>query len=394
MLRRSASMRRIVVVACMGALLAACGGGNQADEVTTASSTVTGETTPSTRTAPETTTIPRVGDPSEPRELDVALMEIPFGVEPGGMTLDSGTIWVPSRDTGQLSAIDVGAGALRDTFTIGGEPAAVAVAEDSLWVTEYEFGDDVVRRVDRDTGEVTAEVSTPPGTHPLYVVGGAGAVWTTISGTEVARIDPATNEVVDIVSTSENSHPPGYGGLVYGFDSLWVIDYESGRLLRIDPSNDQIATTFDDLGYAAEDLGGGSVSVQAAGPTALAVTTDGLWVLSDTPNPDQPDIAGDGALFLIDPGSEKVVRRLDLAYEPDASTSPGLVITETAAWFIDTIDGSVVRVDLDTGFEDYVYTGVGGARGLVATPDTVWFSADTGGLFGIDIAEAARLAER
>jgi len=387
-------MRKIIVVAYLGTLLAACGGGNQADDIATISSTVVGETTLSTATLPETTASTPVGDPSEPRELDVALQGIPFDVEPGGITLDSGTVWVPSRETGQLLAIDVGTGTQRDTLTIGGRPDAVAIAEGSLWVTEHEFGDDIVRRVDPDNGEVTAEISTPPGTHPIHVVGGAGAVWTTISGTEVARIDPATNEVVDIVSASENRHPPGYGGLVYGFDSLWVIDYESGRLLRIDPSNDQIATTFDDLGYAAEDLGGGSVSVQAAGPTALAVTTDGLWVLSDTPNLDQPNIAGYGALFLIDPGSEKVVRRLDLAYEPDPGASPGLVITETAAWFIDVIDGSVVRVDLDTGFEDYVYTGFDFARGLVATSDAVWFSADASGLFGIDIAEAARLAER
>jgi len=388
-------MRKIIVTACLSVLLVSCGGGGQAGEVTsTSSDSVAGETTITTGAGPGTVAVTSTGNPSEPRRLEVTLEDIPFDAAPSGVTLDGGTVWVASRDDGVLLAVDVGVGALRDTFDIGGEPVAVASAEGSLWVTEHEFGDAVVRRVDPDTGKVIAEIASPPGaTHPLHVVGGAGAIWTTISGAEVARIDPATNEPVKTITASESGHPPGYGALVFGFGSVWVIDYESGQLLRIDPATNTIAATFDELGYDAEDLGDGSMSVHATGPVALATTADGLWVLSDTVNPDQTDVVGYGALYLLDPSSEKIVRRVDLTFQPDAIVSPGLVITDGAAWFVETVNGDIVRVDLVTELEDYVYTGSREPQGLVATSDTLWFPG-YGGLFGIDLAEAAGLAER
>ena len=387
-------MRKIIAAVFLSALLVACGSGDQTGEaVAPGSTSVSVETTVTTSGEPGTAPATSTPNPSEPGRLDVTLQEIPLDVEPSGFTQDGDLIWVVSRDAGELLAVDVGAGETGTAFTIGGEPVAVAPAEGSLWVTEHEFGDNVVRRVDPSTGEVMAEVSSSPGTHPLHVVGGGGAVWATISGAEIERIDPATNEVVETISASEISHPSGYGALVFDFGSLWMIDYQSGRLLRIDPADNQITATFEDLGYSAEDLGGGSVGIHATGPAALATTADGLWVLSDTVNPDQTDVAGYGALFLVDPGSEEIVRRVDLTFEPDPSSNPGLVITDGAAWFIEAVDGNIVRVDLTTELEDYIYTGSDLPLGLVATTDMLW-SLRYGGLSGIDLAEAAQLAER
>ncbi len=387
-------MRKILAAVCLSALLAACGGGEQTGEVAAPGVTaVPPKTTVTTSGEPGPTPAQSAGDPSKPRQLDVTLQEISLDVEPSGFTQDGDLVWVTSRDAGELLAVDVDGVEVGTSFVIGGEPVAVTPAEGSLWVTEHEFGDPVVRRVDPDTGEVIAEVASAPGAHPLRVVGGAGAVWATISGAEVERIDPATNEVVETIGASEITHPAGYGALVFGFGSLWMIDYESGRLLRIDPANNQITTTFEGLGYDVEDLGGGSMSIHATGPTALATTTDGLWVLSDVVNPDQADVVGYGALFLIDPDSEKIVRRVDLSFQPDPRADPGLVITNDAAWFIDAGEGNIVRLDLANALEDYIYTGSDSSLGLIATTDTLW-SLGYGGVTGIDLAEAAQLAER
>ena len=73
---------------------------------------------------------------------------------------------------------------------------------------------------------VAAGVPTPWGD----ITTGAGAVWVSVDGTPVTRIDPATHAV-----THQFVGGSGADAIRYGFGSLWVSDHEHGMVWRIDP---------------------------------------------------------------------------------------------------------------------------------------------------------------
>ena len=128
----------------------------------------------------------------------------------------------------------------------------------------------------------------------------------------------------------------------------------------------------------------------------MAVAPEGVWVISDTPNPtDEVNVIGGAALFLLDAISGDVIRQIDLAIEP-AFSRGGLAITENAAWYIGFVDRYPIRVDLDTGQQTFVSLNNARAVGVATDGPTVWFALeslfDTDSVVGVDSATAAAAA--
>jgi YVTN family beta-propeller protein len=100
----------------------------------------------------------------------------------------------------------------------------------------------IVRRIDLDTGKITAEIQV--GHHPGGIVWCGGSVW--VSNTvdrSVMRIDPARNRVVATIGVGD-----GPDELVCGFEGVWVSNrFHRPVLMRIDPSRDRVVARFPDL---------------------------------------------------------------------------------------------------------------------------------------------------
>ena len=127
---------------------------------------------------------------------------------------------------------------LQRTLSLGaGRPVGMAASGDDLWFADASLPGAV--RVDRDTGERTAEVRTharPPARldlHPLVsdIIAAFGSIWTLDEefGT-VTRIDPGTAAVVAAIEVE------GYPtAATAAAGSVWILDAHGGNVTRIDP---------------------------------------------------------------------------------------------------------------------------------------------------------------
>ena len=191
------------------------------------------------------------------------------------------------------------------------------------------------RRADADTGTVAA--IAVDGT-PLRIVATARAVWVAAGLRGIVRIDPRTNEALSWVR-------PG-GSVVdvaVGLGAVWAVDVFRGRLLRIDPHTNRVvgSTLVGELPSAVV-VGHGLVWVASQlrstvsgvdprtgrvvkvvrfsygelWPGGIAVTRDGLWVITGHGN----------ELTLVDPEPLVVARRV---FVPGARR---LAVTGRSLW--------------------------------------------------------------
>ena len=314
----------------------------------------------------------------------------------------------PSRATSSPTAV------VTDRIDLGERATSVAYGEGSMWVSiaPVNGGNRAVVRIDPQTGEVLATIPTP--VVPTWTVGGGGltvaegSVWVAgveVSGNdlrgELVRIDPATNRAADAITLSEGP----VADVAVNADGIWVLisgnpgrpkvvrldpasqqvvatipldggygrsifavggsvfaalaqppggDFDGGTLVRIDPSSNQVASTFD-LGtypsvasgdgslWAITDRGLAQIDVATGEPTgvpasvpctgdALAVGAGGVWCFG----------ADRGrALGRLNPQTAQ----LDIALKPDEHT--GGIALGTSPESVWVVDGSrVTRVDV------------------------------------------------
>jgi hypothetical protein len=212
--------------------------------------------------------------------------------------------------------------------TVGDFPSAITTGEGSVWVAVQSRagGENVVARIDPATNEVTDRI--PVDGLPEWVAMGDGSLWIGLPGA-VQRVDPETGQVVTEIR--------GAGGpLTFTDGSVWAVA-SATSIARIDPSTNQIVATV------ALDLPGGAYII--AGP---AGTAGAVWVIAALDS----DAAGmaSGQLLRIDPNTNSVVARIDLAV-----ASSALAVGDGAAWvarwgadrtYLTRIDAGTNRADV------------------------------------------------
>jgi len=157
-----------------------------------------------------------------------------ISVGPGSYVVagDSAALWVSSTRGALLMRIDPRKNAVVASVPITPRPKFLTVGGGGVWVLHQRTGS--VSLIDPTSNEfatsVPAGVPTPWGD----IATGAGAVWVSVDGTPVTRIDPVTHAV-----THQFVGGSGADAIRYGFGSLWVSDHEHGMVWRIDP--DRIA---------------------------------------------------------------------------------------------------------------------------------------------------------
>jgi hypothetical protein len=173
------------------------------------------------------------------------------------------TLLVRAFDSSDMQTPAVGPGVVA-TIPVPGL-LAVAAGEDGVWVTSVTDG--TVSRIDPTTDRIEATiVVSSDKSGPRDVAVGEGGVWVVVSSqahrSQVVRIDPASNRVVDRIEV------PHATVIEAGLGAVWVGQSsagEQGQLVRIDPSTDAIVA---------------SIPVGPE-PSGLAIGGDSVWVLDD-----------------------------------------------------------------------------------------------------------------
>jgi streptogramin lyase len=320
-----------------------------------------------------------------------ARVTIPIGGTPLGSVSASGVVWVLTCDqqcsgtaggsTGRLVAVDARSATVISSTPIT-DPSAVAVGDDSVWLTHFWRG--TVTRVDPDTGRsiATIQLRLPkpvgagdsrflPG--PLAV--GKGGVWVATARGYVARINPATNRVERLIRVADGTSGP----LVTGPRSVWGADSLRG-VLRINartnhPSTITVSSGTRRLAIADVALADGAIwasgtwaqrstdqtghttyrlTTQNAiasinphtgqivgeialpkGPTALLQSSGSLWIggLWFAPR-------GTLTIYRFDPSKARITRRYIV------KTKGSFVAVQGGAIWITTPQGELVRIRL------------------------------------------------
>jgi CubicO group peptidase (beta-lactamase class C family) len=140
-----------------------------------------------------------------------------------------GSIWVASSGADVVVRVDPGSARVVARIPVGKSPKFMTAGEGAVWVQNRADGS--VSRVDpatnREVARIEARAPTPAGD----ISAGGGAVWLSVDGKPVTRIDPRTNAV-----THQFVGGSGADAVRWGAGALWVADHKVGQLWRIDAS--------------------------------------------------------------------------------------------------------------------------------------------------------------
>jgi streptogramin lyase len=294
------------------------------------------------------------------------------------MASDGNALWVLT-ESGGLIRIDPASNAADPALELGelGPGLFTGISADSsgVWATRLRPG--LVYRVDPTNRVIVAtiEVDDAKG-----VLAADGAVWVARAGGApsrlsgsggipaakgtVARIDPATNEVVATITVGQATSTPFK--LVTGFGSIWVGVLPGNSVVRIDPTTNAVqaaipalATTACILAAAVDaiwnsscdrssSLGRIDPATNAAVGTvelrgygyASTLIIDALWV-SVEPRSGQ----GQGSIVRIDATTNEVDRVLS----PDMDFSgygERMIVAGGSVWVLDYTNNQVLRLPL------------------------------------------------
>jgi DNA-binding beta-propeller fold protein YncE len=142
------------------------------------------------------------------------------------------------------------------------------------------------------------------------VEGGNGQAF----GSEVARIDPATNQVVKPLISIRSSIT--LSSIATAPGAVWVSD-QDGRLTLIDPGSNRVVRQ-------AKPLGGADELMYGAGY---------LWILDRL----------DGLIAQADPHTGKILAKIPTSGDANAFT-----VAFDSLWVVDSQGGTITRIDPTT----------------------------------------------
>lgn len=232
--------------------------------------------------------------------------------------------------------------------------AGVAAAALAVGAATADSGPAGVKRAGASGMQVVATVDLRGA--PSGIVMAAGSLWVSLGVDGIARIDPATNQIVARTR-------PGGVSLAAGFGSIWAVDIFADVLLRIDPATNRITDRI--------PVGGM--------PTGIAIGHGSVWVANQL----------DSTVSRVSPETGRTVATIQLdrgGIWPDA-----IVTTPGAVWAV-AGDGNVVdRIRPETSTVD-LRIPLRGARALTVALGSVWVGiADSAALLRITNGRAVRI---
>jgi virginiamycin B lyase len=137
----------------------------------------------------------------------------------------NGSIWVTSNAGGTLVRVDPTTNKVVSETAVGPMPRFLTVGAGSIWILNQ--GDGTIARVSASTGKRTALIAAGIPGLGGEIAFGEDAVWTSVFGYPITRIDPATNTV------SGQWHGSGGDSIRIGHGSVWLTNLRGERVWRL-----------------------------------------------------------------------------------------------------------------------------------------------------------------
>jgi streptogramin lyase len=294
---------------------------------------------------------PSPSGPPTARLEDVTAFDVEVQVAPDWPALLAGSLWVLTPDGPEpaIVRLDPETGAEQARVPLpGGGCEMLAAAFDSLWACTP----DGFARIDPASNTIVASIlfQTPQLFGRPAVTD--DAIWSLsgdIAGTDVVRIDPATNAVTATYSLGHAA-----AEITYGLGFLWATATRDGLLLRIDPASGEVTTAVDGL----------------VDPFHLTTGAGRVWVglqgraVNEDPDPSVAD------LFRFDPASGEGD---SFDFEMGTESVNDIVVTEAGAW-IQAVDPFLMRLDPETAAVDWIVSSDRGSGAMVIADDALWMT--------------------
>ena len=153
----------------------------------------------------------------------VARIRVPAGSY--AVAFGSGSVWVTSTGQDLLTRVDAATNKVVSETKVGKAPRFLTVGAGSVWTLNQ--GDGTVSRVSMKSARLVATIDAGLAGHGGEIAYGVGAVWATLEGFPMTRIDAGTNRVT--------AQWVGKGGdsIRVGLGTVWLTDYEGGVVWRV-----------------------------------------------------------------------------------------------------------------------------------------------------------------
>jgi hypothetical protein len=217
-----------------------------------------------------------------------------------GILYSGGTLWVASSEADRVSRVDARSQNLRGAATkVGDFPTDLAMLRGELWILN--FADRSLSRVDPSAARLVGGPVGLPGELGALDAG-AGLLWAIDCNRGIVYgLDPKRGavEIRARVRAGE-----GLGDIAFSAGSVWVTDWASHVVLRLDPTT----------GKVSERIPAGDQ------PEKIAAVADDIWVGD----------AGAGELLRIDASANRIVETLLVGVRPAA-----VAASRQSVWVLD-----------------------------------------------------------
>jgi YVTN family beta-propeller protein len=258
--------------------------------------------------------------------------------QPAAIAVGDGSVWVTNQGSNTVSRVNPSTRAVVDSIDVGKSPAGVATSSGSVWVADSAARS--VSRINVATGRVVATIAT--GNSPTAIAVGSGGVWVANTGDgTITRIDLASGQASPAVSVG--SLPDA---LAIDATGLWVASQDGATVSHLDPTSGAALAAPIPVGSR---------------PGAITLGAGSVWVAN----------TGDGTVSRIDPKQDRVTGTVDVGGAPT-----GLAIDGTTLWVADAT-GAVERVDTtaSSGATPLRVATVSAPQAIAIVGDEVWFAS-------------------
>jgi YVTN family beta-propeller protein len=170
----------------------------------------------------------KAGESRELKKINVKTGEvspsIPLPSSVAGTSFADGKVFLTSPDTGEVIVVDPQSNAVAETIKVGEGPRFISAGGGSVWVLNQDDGK--VVKIDPSSKKIIATIDAKLAGGGGDITYGEGAVWVTMPGIPVVKINPETNAVVKQYN--------GYGmgdAIRAAYGSVWV---SGSKLHRIE----------------------------------------------------------------------------------------------------------------------------------------------------------------
>ena len=259
------------------------------------------------------------------------------GADPAGVAYADGTLWVTGGADGRVTRVDLDSHRVVQTVPVGRSPTGIAVLGADVWVANS--GDGTVSRVNSTTNTVVQTVKV--GALPTAIAAGPSGVWVANGGGDsVQRIDPRTGVAGRAIGVG--SRP---AAIALGNGTVWVANGEDGTVSRVDARTGEPT--------------GGPIPV-GSGPSAVAVSAAGVWVAN----------SDDQSVDRLDPRTGALVAHVRVGDGPST-----LAVAGATVWVGNSYDGTVTRIDAATNSAGRRVATGASPRSLVVVGADAWVAS-------------------